>query len=366
MPSSADQPLASPAPHPPATAQATADAPPAQASSHPPVRVLAGDIGGTHARLAVVEIVGTTARVVHVHRVRSHSVTGLAALVEGFRAALVERDDGGGFDRACFAVAGAPIGDVWASPNLPWAISVRTVADEVGVARSAVINDFEAVGYALPWLAGDDLATLQHGVPVEHGPRALVGAGTGLGMGIVLWDGARYRVYPSEGGHADLAPRTPLECELLGWLQRRHGRVSLERVLSGGGLESVYRFLAERAPEREQPLVREAMARETPAAVVTRHGTDGSDPLCADAVALFAGVYGAAAGNLALTILATGGVYVSGGMAPRMLGVLRDGPFLPAFGDKGRLRELTARMPVHVITTGDAGLIGAAAVGAGL
>ena len=359
------QSIATPAPHPPADPQVTGSPPPAQPPTHAPVRVLAGDIGGTHARLAVVELAGPTARVVHAHRVRSHSVTGIAALVADFRATL---DGGGEFDRACFAVAGAPIGDVWTTPNLPWAISTRTVARDVGIARSAVVNDFEAVGYALPWLRGGDLETLQAGVPVEHGPLALIGAGTGLGMGIVLWDGSRYRVYPSEGGHADLAPRSALECELLLWLQERHGRVSLERVLSGRGLESVYRFLAEREPEREHPAVREAMTRETPAAVITRHGGDGGDgdALCHEALTLFAGVYGAAAGNLALTILSTGGVFVGGGMAPRMLGALRHGGFLPAFGDKGRLRELVRRMPVHVITTGDAGLIGAAVVAAGL
>lgn len=329
------------------------------ATPRAPLRVLAGDIGGTHARLAVVEV-GDVARVVHTYRVPSHSVTGLGGLVTGFRATW-----DGAIDRACFAVAGAPIGDVWTTPNLPWAISVRTVAEDVGIAHALVVNDFEAVGHALPWLHGDDLVTLQAGVPVEHGPRALIGAGTGLGMGLVLWDGAHYRVYHSEGGHGDFAPRTALECELLAHLRAEHGRASIERVLSGSGLESVYEFLTRRSPLGEREAVPHTAPPELVAAEITARARDGSDPFCREAVELFAGVYGATAGNLALTILATGGVYVGGGMAPNMLGALRDGPFLPAFNDKGRLHELMQRIPVHVITTGDAGLIGAAVMGAG-
>lgn len=338
-----------------------AKGPPAMDAQRPPVRVLAGDIGGTHARLAVVEVSATQARVLHTHRVRSHGVAGLGALVAGFRATY-----DGTVDRACFAVAGAPIGDVWTTPNLPWGISMRTVAEDVGLAHAMVVNDFEAVGHALPWLQGDDLMTLQAGVPVEHGPRALIGAGTGLGMGIVLWDGARYRVYHSEGGHGDFAPRTPLECELLAWLRDEHGRVSAERVLSGPGLEDVHAFLAARASASGPQAAPTAPPPALTAAEITRGASDGSDPLCLEAVHLFAGVYGATAGNLALTTLATGGVYVGGGMAPHMLAALRDGPFLSAFGAKGRLSELLARIPVHVITTGNVGLIGAAVVGAGM
>lgn len=324
------------------------------------MRVLAGDIGGTHARLALVDVADGSARVVQTRVVDSHSVTGIAALVDDFRA-VAPLD---GVARACFAIAGALLDGVWQTPNLPWEIQAATAPAEIGIPATTIVNDFEAVGHALPLLAGPDLSTLQAGEPAPHGSMALVGAGTGLGMAFVHWDGSRYRVHPSEGGHADFAPRTPIECDLLAFLRQRHGRVSTERVLSGRGLAALYDFMVQRGGHAELPETRAAMQRDDPAAVVTARALAGDDQLCVDAVDLFLTVLGAAAGNLALTVLATGGVFLGGGIAPRLDRVLRDGPFLRAFTAKGRLSPILARTPVHLILRPDAGLVGAAAIAA--
>lgn len=323
------------------------------------MKVLAGDIGGTHARLALVEVDGGRASLLHARVVDSRSVTGLPMLVDGFRKAVALE----GVDRACFAVAATPVGGAWQAPNLPWRISPESLPDEIGIPGATVINDFVAVGHALPLLTAAELATLQPGAPAApdpHGTLALIGAGTGLGMAFLTWDGDRYQVEHSEGGHADFAPRDPVECELLEFLRARHGRVSLERVLSGSGLAALYDFAVHRGEHAELPGTRARMQQEDPAAVVTRHALAGDDPLCGQALELFLSAFGAAAGNLALTVLATGGVYLGGGIAPRLAGPLRDGPFLDAFSAKGRLSPLLATFPVHVIMSPDAGLLGAA------
>lgn len=322
------------------------------------MRVLAGDIGGTNARLALVEVADGRATLLHTSSVDSHSVSGLATLVDEFRSSVALD----GVDRACLAIAAVSIDGVWRAPNLPWEIRSATAAAATGIPMTTIINDFEAVGHALPLLGDADLATLQPGHPAPLAPMALIGPGTGLGMSFVLRDGPRYRVQPSEGGHADFAPRTPIECELLDFLRTRHERVSTERILSGRGLAALYDFAVQRGGHAELPATRAEMAQDDPAAVVTRHAMDGDDPLCVEALDLFLGVFGAAAGNLALTVLATGGVFLGGGIAPRLERPLRDGPFLSAFTTKGRLSPLLARTPVHLILTPDAGLLGAAAV----
>ena len=325
-------------------------------------RVIAGDIGGTHARLGLFEVAGASVRLLQASDVDSHSVSGLAPLVHEFRRAAGATD----VQRACFAIAGAQIDGVWRTPNLPWSVPAATVAADIGIAHTAILNDFEAAGYAIPLLAGDDLVTVHPGTPVPGGPIAVLGAGTGLGMAMLLHDGRRYRVHPSEGGHADYAPRTALECELLGFLRTRHGRVSTERILSGRGLGALYDFVVQRGDHPARPATRLAMTTEDPAAVVTRLGLADTDDACVAALDLFATVYGAAAGNLALTVLATGGVFLGGGIAPRVVAALQGPAFRQAFADKGRLSPLIAQMPVHVMVRQGVGLLGAAAVAAAL
>jgi len=324
------------------------------------MRVLAGDIGGTHARLALMELANGRVTTIHIRTVDSHAVNGLPMLVEQFRGeASLE-----GVGSACVAIAGAPVDGAWRAPNLPWTIPVALPATSVGLPRVTIINDFEAAGHAVPLLTDDDLVTLQSGTPSPGAPMALIGAGTGLGMAFLLWDGKRYQIHPSEGGHADFAPRAREECELMSFLRERHSRVSVERILSGRGLKALYDFYLARGHHPENARTRSAMEREDPAAVVTREGTGGGDPLCVQAVTLFTTIFGATAGNLALTALATGGVYLGGGIAPLILPALTSGPFLDAFRDKGRLAPLMAMTPIHVIRRTDVGLLGAASVAA--
>ena len=323
--------------------------------------VLAGDVGGTNARLATVEVNGRTARVAQQSRYPSRDYPGLTPIVRGFCEGLASRPD-----RACFGIACPVVGDDCTAPNLPWTINARKLADEIGIPRSTIINDFVAVGYGVELLGPADLATLQEGTPVLQGPIAVIGAGTGLGQGFLFWEGDHYRVLPSEGGHGDYAPHNKLQTGLLQFLHEQFGRVSWERLLSGAGMVNVYRYLLAAGAAPEQPSVRSEMEKEDPAAVITRHALAKTDCLADRAVDLFCELLGAQAGNLALTVISTGGVYLAGGIAPRIAERLKSGPFLRAFRDKGRMTELLSRIPVHVITNPNVGLLGAAAVAARL
>lgn len=323
-------------------------------------RVLAGDIGGTNARFAIVEVHGPTeARIAHEARYPSAEAPGLAPLVLRYLA-----DAPGRPEVACFGIA-CPIveGDCEAT-NLPWRVNAPQLAREIGIPRTTIINDFQAVGEGLHSLSDDEVAVLQKGTPLTHGPIALIGAGTGLGQAYLHWEGSRYVVHPSEGGHADFSPTDSLQRDLLASLAGEFGRVSSERILSGDGLERIYRFLKSSGVAPEQAGVRAEMAGNDPAAVIVRQGIAGTDSLSVKTLDLFARVYGTAAGNLALTVLATGGVYVTGGIAPRMVQRLASGAFMEAFRAKGRLSDVVERMPVRVILTGDVALYGAAAIAA--
>ncbi len=323
-------------------------------------QVLAGDIGGTNARLAIVEVGGPAgARIVHEACYPSSTAPGLAPLVIRYLGEAGARPD-----VACFGIA-CPVhdGDCEA-PNLPWKVNGRALAREIGIPRTTIINDFRAVGYGLHSLSEDEVEVLQQGVAGEHGPVALIGAGTGLGQGYLLWDGSRYVVHPSEGGHADFSPTNALERDLLAFLAKELGRVSSERILSGAGIAHIYRFLKSAGAAEEQAAVRAEMAGNDPALVITRHGLAGTDPLSVRTLEVFAAAYGTAAGNLALTVLASGGVYIAGGIAPRIVRQLATGTFMAAFRNKGRLSGVVARMPVRVILSDDVALYGAAEVAA--
>jgi glucokinase len=305
------------------------------------VRVLAGDIGGTHARLAVVEIAGGAARVEVDRTVPSHAAPALAPLIEEFLKGLPDRPG-----RACFGVAGPVVNGTVRATNLPWTIEARALAAAIGIPDTTLINDFEAVGFGVPLLGAEDLVTLQRGEPADQGPIALIGAGTGLGEGLLLWESGGYVVHPSEGGHASFAPETARELALLAFLAARHGHVSSERVISGPGLVAIFESLTGRQEE---------------SATISERALAGTDPAAVEALDLFAAAFGAAAGNLALTVLATGGVYLAGGIAPRIVKKLQDGTFIAAFRRKGRLAPVLERMPVRVVMSGDVGVLGAAA-----
>jgi glucokinase len=321
------------------------------------VIVLAGDVGGTNARLAVVELDGRTARIARERRYPSRDYPGLAPIVRRFYEEEAARPD-----RACFGIACPVTGDDCTAPNLPWTINARQLAADIEIPRTTIINDFVAVGYGIESLGPPDLATLQEGTLESQGPIALIGAGTGLGQGFLFWEGDHYRVLASEGGHGDFAPRGTLQAGLLQFLGREFHRVSWERLLSGPGMVNTYRYLLASAAAPEQATVRSEMKSEDPAAVIARHGLARTDCLSERTLDLFCEILGAQAGNLALTVVATGGVYLAGGIAPRIVERLRSGPFLTTFRDKGRLSELLSRMPVHVIMNPNVALLGAAAV----
>jgi glucokinase len=315
-------------------------------------RVLAGDIGGTNARFALVDVSGVTeARIVHEARYPSEDAPGLAPLVLRYFDEAPSRPE-----VACFGIACPVVDGECEATNLPWTVSARALAREIGIPRTTIINDFRAAGEGLHSLSDDEVAVLQQGAPETHGPIALIGAGTGLGHAYLLWEGSRYVVHSSEGGHADFSPTDSLQRDLLGSLAGELDRVSWERILSGDGLERIYRFVASRAG-------REASGNDDAAAIVHR-GMAGTDALAEQALDLFVRAYGTAAGNLALTVLATGGVYVMGGIAPRIVERLAAGAFMEAFLAKGRLADVVERIPVRVVLTDDVALYGAAAVAA--
>jgi glucokinase len=264
-------------------------------------------------------------------------------------------------DAAGFGVAGPVREGMVVATNLPWKVSASSLAQLLGIHRVALANDLEANAYGIAWLTPQDFDTLNPGAAGAQGPQAVIAAGTGLGEAGMYWDGKMHRPFSSEGGHADLAPSNELEDALVVYLRKRFGgHVSSERVLSGPGLKNVYDFLRDTGRGTEEPWLAEAMKKDDPSAVVSRAALDGSSPLCSQAMDLFVSLYGAAAGNLALTFLATGGVFLGGGIAPKILPRLRGPIFLEAFLSKGRLRPLLEKIPVRVILNDRTALLGAA------
>jgi glucokinase len=322
--------------------------------------ILAGDIGGTKCDLGLFEVVGGELRLVRSARFRSAEFTGLPAVIAAF---LVEGSDQP-IEAACFGIPGPVIDNRASTPNLAWVVDAAVVAAESSVPLVVLINDLVATAEGLPMLADDEVALLQQGTPEPEGNRALIAAGTGLGMALIPRVGDRWVPVPSEGGHMDFAPRTEEEIGLLRYLRERFGRVSAERVVSGPGLFNIYRCLrdVERLPE--SPQVHEALARdEDPARVIGEAALAGPDircALCSRALEMFVAAYGASAGNLALLGTATGGVWLGGGISPKILPRLTDGLFLQTFIAKGRFVPFLEKIPVRVILNDRAALFGAA------
>ncbi len=317
-------------------------------------QVLAGDIGGTKTLLALAEGEGQGVRIVREARFASRQYPGLAPIVREFL-----RGSHGTIASACLGVAGPVIDGTCRTPNLPWFITERELEEKTGLVNVRLINDFTAAAMGVLALPPEALLRLQEGEGEEHGTKAVIGAGTGLGQAALTWDGRRYRAVPSEGGHAGFAPQGDLQRELLEYLEKTQFPVPVEWVVSGPGLLRVYRFLVQRGVST-WPEVTQAIAREDPGEVITRNALSKSDMACEQALELFVLAYGAEAGNLALRTVATGGVYVAGGIAPKILPRLQDGAFLTAFREKGRMSDLTARIPLHVVLEPRVGLLGAA------
>ena len=323
-------------------------------------RLLAADVGGTKTLIAIVELQGEGFEIIRQERYESAAFPGLVAVLQAFG---VGKEP---VAAACFAVAGPVQDGVSETSNLPWVIRAKDIAEVLGLREVVLINDFAAIGWGIPHLGPADLATLQAGKRVAKGPIAYLGAGTGLGQGFMVADehDTQYRVMASEGGHGDFAARDEIELSIFEYLAQRHGHVSYERLLSGMGIVNIYRALVEELGRAESAQVRAEMDAEDPAAVVTRHALAGSDATCTETIDRFISIYGAESGNLGLRVLATGGIFVAGGIAPRLIERIRQGGFIRSFNDKGRLASLCSQLPVHVVLNTQVGLIGAAACAA--
>lgn len=318
--------------------------------------ILAGDVGGTKAALALFDVRGEGLTAEREVTLPSHEFSGLDAVV----ARLLAQGPAVRIDAACFGVPGPVVNGRCGTVNLPWVLDEAQLSRALAIPRVKLINDLEALGWGVLGLPAADLLVLQPGRVNATGHRALIAAGTGLGQAGVIWDGEQYHPLPSEGGHADFAPRTDREIELLRFLRAEFGHVSYERVLSGPGLFNVYRFVRAARPGPEPAWLADELGAGDPAAAVSGAALAGRDPRCVEALDLFVSIYGAETGNLALRTLATGGVYVGGGIAPKIRATLEDGRFMAAFRDKGRLAELMASFPVYVVLDPRAALLGAA------
>lgn len=317
--------------------------------------VLAGDVGGTNARLALVEIDERDARVLHEAVYPSPAFPGLAPIVARFREETSMQPE-----RACFGVPGPVVGGRVRTPNLAWSLDADEIAADSGLRSVMLINDFTAAGYGVARLRPDDMVTLRRGEPRELGQQVLIGAGTGMGVGFRIHDGRHWRTVASEGGHAFFSPRNDLEWRLAEWLRQMYRHASWERVVSGPGLVNIYRFLASTGHLPESPSVRSEMLVADSAAVIAAHGMAHTDALCMVALDLFISCYGAAAGMYGVIGVATGGVFLAGGIAPRLLERLASHAFLDSFLGTGTHRLVAERLPLHVIVRPDIGVIGAA------
>lgn len=316
--------------------------------------ILAGDIGGTSTRLAYFEFSsGGTSLLVEKHYPSRESES-LNRILADFVS-----DQGMKPERACFGIAGPVSNGRVRTPNLPWSVDAAELAGTLSIPVARLINDLEANAYGIPLLVPGDFAVLNQGISDPTGTIAVVSAGTGLGEAIAYWDGTGHHPLRSEGGHADFAPRNELETELLLFLRAEHGRVSSERVLSGPGLRNIYRFLRDGHHMPETPEVAAAMLSGDPSAAITRAALADQCSLCSRTLDLFISLYGAEAGNMALRSLATGGIYLGGGIAPKIIERLKGPGFMLAFTAKGRLSPLLENIPVRVILNDRTALLGA-------
>lgn len=341
--------------------------------------LLAGDIGGTKTIVRLVDVGPPAANqalsVLHEETFVSRDFPDLVPLIQRFLSAAAARlGKVHPVGKACFGIAGPVVENTSELTNLGWSLCGERLGRELGIASVQLINDFAAVGYGIQALAPEDTVTLQAGAPDGQAPVALIGAGTGLGEGfIVPLPGGGYRVLPSEGAHADFAPRSHLEFQLLMYLRERHQipRVSVERVVSGLGLVSLYQFLRDQSPQQESASLAETYRRWQKelgsaektvdlGAEISRAALAGKDFLCEQTLKLFIEAYGAEAGNLCLKLLPYGGLYVAGGIAAKILPLLQAGNFMQAFREKGRMSAQMATFPVHVVINPRVGLMGAA------
>ena len=318
--------------------------------------ILAGDIGGTKTNLALFSIEGNKLHTVLQRTFPSATFSGLIPVIREFL-----QSGQHAIDAACFGIAGPVVEGVVKTPNLPWLVQRDELRSELKVEAVELLNDLEAAAYGIFTLDETEFATLNQGTVFHSGTKALIAAGTGLGQSVLYHDGAHFRPLASEAGHADFAPRNDLEIELLRYLIGRYVHVSYERVLSGPGLVNIYQFLKDTGRFEEPKWLADRFSSgEDSGAVVTKTALSNEAEISVKALDLFVSIYGAEAGNLALRAKSVRGLYVGGGIAPKILSKLRDGTFMQAFARKGRYTELLQSVPVQVILNEETALRGAA------
>lgn len=322
--------------------------------------LLAGDIGGTKTLLQLAEPIEDGIQVLAEAQFTSNQYADLSTMASQFLAQLAPA--GQHPTSACFAIAG-PVKEGTADVTyLSWAtLSETQLQDRLNIPRVRLINDFQGVGYGIDALAADDLRQIHDGHPIPQGTRTLLGAGTGLGVGCLVWQENAYRVLPSEGGHSDFAPRNQFEIELLSYLlkEKKRERVSYDDLLSGKGIVAMYEFLGSRYPEQENPALQADMEKSDPAACISEYALQHNDKLARRALDHFVQIYGAQAGNLALLHLSSGGVYIAGGIAPKLIELLDSSLFRDAFLAKAPMTDIVRDIPVNVIINAKVGLLGA-------
>lgn len=317
--------------------------------------ILAGDVGGTKCNLALFAEKNGKLEFVFRERFASKEFAQFDLIIREFSRRAAPHLNGDKIQAAGFGVAGPVIDNRIHATNLPWIVDAEVLAQEVGIKSIMLVNDLGATGHSLEHLPPEDFCVLNVGTPVPGASRALLAAGTGLGEGILFWDGKRYKVVPSEGGHSDYSPRTDQQIELLKFMRHRYPQVSWELILSGRGFRTLHEFIA---PSVKHPIFEDPDA--DPAPFITKSGLERSCPVCVETLDLWTNIYGAEAGNLALKVLALGGVYVAGGIAVKILSKMKDGTFFNSFKDKWHFEKMLLDVPVSIVLNESAPLIGAA------
>lgn len=318
--------------------------------------ILAGDIGATRTRLAAFQTEGNRLQCVVKKDYKSQDYAALSEILP-----LFIRGEGIPVHSACFGVAGPVRAGRSKISNLDWTIDSRELAKQLKLDSAALLNDLEAFAYGIDALESKDFISLSEGSDEAEGNRAVISAKTGLGVAGLYWDGFRHHPFPCEGGHADFAPRNDLQIELLAYLQKKYGRISCERILSGPGIRNIYDFLRDSGKAEEPDWLRDQLAgAPDPPAMISRLALDGKAPICEQTLEIFVSVFGAEAGNCALHYMTTGGIFLGGIIAAKIVEKMKGPIFMESFLDKGRMETLLKDMPVKIILNDDCGLMGAA------
>src|ERR1700680_3498185 len=318
--------------------------------------ILAGEIGATHTRLAAFETEGNQLQCAVEKTYMSQQHDGLAGILADFI-----KTEGIPVHRAVLGVAGPGRGGRSKISNLPWVIDAKEVAKQLRLDSVGLLNDLEAYAYGIDGLESKDFITLSEGAEEADGNRAVISAKTGLGMAGLYWDGFRHHPFACEGGHADFAPRDDLQMELLAYLQKKYGRISCERILSGPGIKNIYDFLRDTQKAEEPEWLRTQMsAAPDPPALISQMALESKSAICDQTLSIFVSVFGAETGNCALNFMTTGGIFIGGSIAAKIVPKMKDPLFLESFLDKGRMETILKDMPVKIVGNDESGMIGAA------